>query len=328
MDVTNTHVIHDFQHGSPLVSCRFDPTGRFVFGGAQDYRVCRWTIADGTKTELTAVNAWVRGITFDSTGSTMITAGYDGRLIWWLVEGESPEPIRVIEGHAGWARELAVSPDDALLASVGNDLIVRLWSMQDGSLVREMSGHESHVYNVAFHPSGEHLVTGDLKGNLIDWNVANGKQVRTFKAESLIKYDTGFRADIGGFRGMTFSLDGKRLGCSGITNVTNAFAGVGDPRVVVFDWEKGEIQIEHTPKGKLEGVGWGVALHPDGIDIAAAGGRGGGHLLFWKPDEAEAFHQFKLPNTARDLDLCSDNVHVATAHHDGHLRISRMAKEG
>jgi len=324
MDVTKTHVVHDFDHGSPLISCRFDPTGRFVFAGAQDYRVCRWEIATGTKTELTAVNAWVRGLAFDSTASTVITAGFDGRLMSWPVEGEPVDPVRTIEAHHGWARAVAVSPDDTLLASVGNDLKVRLWSMQDGSLVREMSGHESHVYNVAFHPSGERLVTGDLKCNLIDWNVADGKQLRSWQAESLIKYDSGFRADIGGFRGLAFNPEGNRLAGSGITNVTNAFAGVGNPRVVVFDWDKGEVLIEHTPKGKLEGVGWGVAFHPDGLTVAASGGRSGGHILFWRPAEAEAFHQFKLPNTARDLDLSADNLHVATAHYDGHLRISRL----
>ena len=327
MDVTKTHIAHDFAHGSPLISCRFDPTGQFVFAGAQDYRVCRWEIATGTKTELTAVNAWVRGLAFDSAGQTMVTAGYDGRLTWWPVEGESPEPLRSIDAHHGWARAVAVSPDDSLLASVGNDLKVKLWSMADGSLIREMSGHESHIYNVAFHPSGNSLVTGDLKCNLIEWNVADGAQVRTWKAESLIKYDGGFRADIGGFRGLSFSPDGKRLACSGITNVTNAFAGIGNPRVVVFDWEAVDKPIEHSAKGKLEGVAWGVAIHPDGTTIAASGGRSGGRLLFWRPGEAESFHLFKLPNTARDFDLSSDGLHAATAHYDGHLRISRMAEK-
>jgi hypothetical protein len=32
----------------------------------------------------------------------------------------------------------------------------------------------------------------------------------------------------------------------------------------------------------------------------------------------------KLPSTARDLDLSPDGLHLATAHHDGHLRIHKM----
>ena len=84
---------------------------------------------------------------------------------------------------------------------------------------------------------------------------------------------------------MTFDKDGKWLACSGITNVSNAFAGVGNPSVVVFDWKEGKQKIEHLSKGKLRGVAWGVAIHSDGTRIAATGGSGG-YLLFWKPDSA------------------------------------------
>lgn len=324
MDVTKTHVVHDFAHNGPLISGRFDPTGRYVFAGSQDYSVWRFEVANGTKTEFVLPEkSWVRGLAFDSTGKTLVTAGYDGRLVWWPVEAEKPEPIRVVDGHKGWARAVAVSPDDSLLASVGNDLLVRLWNMGDGQLVREMPGHESHVYNAVFHPEGEHLATGDLMGNLIDWDVQTGKQLRTWKAESLIKYDKTFKAWIGGFRGMTFSPDGKRIAASGITNVSNAFAGVGNPSVVVFDWETGKQEIEHLTKGKLQGVAWGAALHPTGLRIGTIGGNGG-YLLFWNPGEAEEFHNLKLKSSARDLDLHPDGLHIMTAHSDGHVRICKM----
>jgi len=329
MNVTKTHVAHDLKHDSPLISCRFDPSGKYVFAGSQDYSVWRFEIETGKKTQLAAADAWVRGLACDQTGETLVSAGYDGRLIWWPVADENPDPIRIVEGHKGWARAVAVSPDNSLLASVGNDLVVRLWNMQDGSLVRDMPGHQSHIYNVVFHPDGERLATGDLNCNLIDWDVKTGKQVRTWQAASLQKYDKVFRAVIGGFRGMTFSRDGKYVACSGITNVTNAFAGVGNPSVVVFDWESGKQQIEHLSKQKLKAVAWGVVIHPSGIRLASIGGSGKGHILFWKTEEAEEFHLLELKSVARDLDLSPDGLHLATAHPDGHVRISLMdAKAG
>jgi WD40 repeat protein len=265
-------------------------------------------------------------LAFDADSNTLITGGYDGRLMWWSVDAAAPQPLRTIDAHQGFIRAVAVSPDGTLVASAGNDLVVRLWNREDGGLVRELGGHESHVYNVAFHPSGGRLVSGDLKCNLIDWDVATGKQLRTWQAEALIKYDEGFRADIGGFPGMTFSHDGKQLAVSGITEVTNAFAGIGNPLVVVFDWERGEKVAAQGSKGKLQGVAWGVVLHPEGITIAASGGPSGGYLLFWRPGEANEFHEVNLKNTARDLALSPDGMHVATAHHDSHLRISRLGE--
>ena len=74
----------------------------------------------------------------------------------------------------------------------------------------------------------------------------------------------------------------------------------------------------------MNGVAWGVTFHPDGTRIAASGGSGGGFLLFWKPDGATEMHQVKLANTARDLDLSPDKMHLATAHHNGHVYVSRM----
>ncbi len=326
MNAAKTHTFLDFKHGSPLISCRFDPSGKHVFYGAEDYRVWRYTLADKSKAELNA-DAWVRGIAFTNQGRSVVTGGYDGRLIWAPVEGKELKPSRVVDAHDGWVRAVASNPDGKLIASVGNDLMVKLWNAGDGKLVREMRGHESHIYNVAFHPDGKRLVSGDLHCNLIDWEVATGKKIREFKAESLSKYDKSFKAVIGGVRSIAFSPDGKRLACSGITNVSNAFAGVGNPSVVEFDWEQGKQSIEHLSKGKLRGVGWGVAVHPDGTVIACVGGSGG-HLLFWKPDGPEEFHALKLKRTARDLDLAPDNLTLATGHSDGYLRLHRMAAKG
>ena len=86
----------------------------------------------------------------------MITGGFDGRLIWWPTEGEKLEPIRTIEAHDGWVRAVVVSPDGSLVASVGNDLKVKLWNVADGKLVREMTGHESHIYNAVFWKTPRH----------------------------------------------------------------------------------------------------------------------------------------------------------------------------
>ena len=46
------HVAKELKYGKPLVSCRFDPTGRFVFAGCEDDTVQRWDLkADPAKVE-------------------------------------------------------------------------------------------------------------------------------------------------------------------------------------------------------------------------------------------------------------------------------------
>lgn len=323
IDVTKTHERAAHRHKSPLISCRFDPSSKYVFFGAQDSRVWRWEIGSDKTTPFAGHDSWTRGMAF-APRDVLLTTGFDGRLIWWPAYEETPKPIRKIQAHDGWTRCVAVHPNGQLAATAGNDLVIRLWDLENGKQVQELKGHESHIYNVAFHPSEERLVSGDLKANLLDWDLETGKEVRQMKLEALHKYDKTFKADIGGVRAVDFNEDGTQLACSGITNVSNAFAGVGNPAVEVFDWKSGKRSALHLSKGKLRGVAWGVALHPEPLTIAVSGGGGGGYLLFWKPGEEHEFHQQKLPNIARDLHLAPNHIDVATAHYDGHIRVHRL----
>ena len=79
-----------------------------------------------------------------------------------------------------------------------------------------------------------------------------------------------------GAREMAFAADGSRLALP-VTNVSNAFAGVGNPAVVLIDW-KMEVKLLKT-KAAFQGTAWGVAFHPDGFVMAAGGGSGGGFLV-------------------------------------------------
>lgn len=324
-DPAKTYVARTLAHTAPLVTCQFDPTGRFVFAGGEDNKIIRWELASGNKIEFTAHDSWVRGLAFSADGQMLVTAGYDGRLIWWPATVEAPAPIRTVEAHQGWIRALALSPNRQWVASCGNDLKVKLWNVADGALIREFAGHERHVYHVAFHPDGKQLVSGDLTAKFIHWEAETGKRVRDFSIASLSKYDAGFMADYGGPYCLQFSADGKRLAAGGITNVTNAFAGVGNPILVEIDWDAGKESITHLVKASINGKTFGLILHPEGFLIGATGGGGGGHLYFWKSDSKDEFHTLNLGNTARDLSLHPDGIQLATCHHDKNVRISAMA---
>jgi WD40 repeat protein len=323
VDPAQTRMVKEHKHARPLIGCRFDPSGKFVFAGSEDSTVQRWELATGKKTDLVGHKSWVRGLAFLAKEKLLLSGDYTGRVLCWPLDSEKPVAIRTVEAHHGWVRALAVSPDSKLLATCGNDNLVKLWSLPDCNIVRELSGHGSHVYNVAFHPSGQRLASADLKGIVKDWDTAKGSLVRELDASVLHKYDTTFAADIGGVRSMAFNRQGKLLACAGITEVSNAFAGVGKPLVALFDWESGKRKQALGPKEAFQGTAWGVAFHPSGFIIGAGGGNGGA-LWFWKPEEAPAFFTLKLPQNARDLDLHPDGKQLAVAGADGVLRIYEM----
>jgi WD40 repeat protein len=355
-DPTAARLDRELKHTRPAIGCRFDPSGRFLFVSAEDDSIQRFDLLTGEKVALVGHKSWVRGMAFVRGGDprefevrlrerrqlalhavagpvaalypaaprpfTLISADYHGKLIWWQGDDEAPKPLREIEAHKGWVRAVAVSPDGKTVASCGNDNAVRLWKAADGTAVRTLEGHTSHVYNLAFHPDGERLASCDLKGVVKDWNLKTGTSDRELDAKVLWKYDTGFMADIGGARAMAFSPDGSKLGCAGITNVSNAFAGVGNPAVVVFDWKDAKSKLL-KPKDAFQGTAWGFAFHPDGFSIAAGGGSGG-RVWFWK-DDVTSIHMLDVRAGARDMALVPDGSRFAVAAANGSTYVYTFA---
>ncbi len=322
-DPQQTHVVHQWKHGSPLIACCFDPQGRYVFTSAEDATVQRWEIPSGKKVDFVGHDSWVRDIAFLPDGETAITVGSDDKMIFWPTAAEKPAPMKTVEAHKGWIRSISVSPDGTLLATGGNDTLVKLWNAADGKLVRELSGHGSNVYSTFFHPSGKFLLSGDLAGEVQQWDVATGKLLRTLDAKALHSYNGGQQVHYGGVRGISLSPDGKHLACCGLHKATNPLGAVNEPLVLLFDWESGK-KIHSQVTSGVKGIGWHVAFLADGSLVCASGGSGGGYLLFFKTDSDKDFHKFKLPDTARDLDLHPDGLQLATVHYDRHVRISRM----
>ena len=323
-DPKAAHLAETFAHDAPLITCRFDPKGLYVFATAEDRSVIRWELATGKKTVLKAHGSWVGALAFSPDGATLVTGGYDDTLIWWPVAAEKPEPIRKVKAHNGWIRALAVSPDGKLLASGGNDRIAKLWSLADGAPIREMPGHELDIYSALFHPAGKFLLTGDLMGKINQWDLATGKLARTFESKDLHHYDAGQQVHFGGVRGLALSPDGKHLACGGLHKATNPLGMVHEPLVVRFDWETQKILKSHLSNDNKGGVIWRVVFHPEGHLIACCGGSTGGFLLFWGPADDKPAHQFNLTALAREMDLHPDGLRLATAHFDRKLRITKL----
>ncbi len=192
----------------------------------------------------------------------------------------------------------------------------------------ELPGHARPVYQVSYTADGKFLISADLMGLVIQWDVRTGKEARRLDAARLHLYEGGQGVDYGGVRDLSFSRDGAYLACAGLINASNPLGAVSTPAVLVFDWKTGAFKALSHPKEDIKGVSWGVRFHPEGFLISVVGGTSGGFLFFTRPDQESEFFKFALPTSARALDLHPDGIHLATAHHDGVVRISAMAAKG
>jgi len=326
LDPSQVRQAKEFKYTVPLLACRYDPTGSFLFTASQDNLIERWEIASGKKTDFSGHSSWVRAIAFEPKGKLMVTGGYDGQILLWNREVNDPVPMRQVQAHQGWVRSLSVDSGGGLLASSGNDGKIALWNLKDLKSVKSWQAHDDHVYQVGIHPKEKALVSVDLKGKVRFWDF-EGKMLREGDAKSLHKYDTGFGADIGGARSMAFSPDGSKIALAGITNVSNAFAGVGNPIVLVLEWATGKVLNTLSSKEKFQGTMWGVSWHSAGFIAACAGGNGG-MLWFFQPDQPNEFALLKLPENARDISLHPDGKSLAIPYAGGAVRTYDITPKG
>jgi WD40 repeat protein/transcriptional regulator with XRE-family HTH domain len=153
-----------------------------------------------------------------------------------------------------WA--VAFSPGGKLLASAGNDGMVRLWNPATRSAVGAPLHASARygVHAVAFSPDGKLLATGGADGMVRLWNPATGRPV------GKILHASGRTTARYGVRAVAFSSDGKLLatgGADGTVRLWNPATGRPAGKTL------------HTGTGPSGGVN-GVAFSPGGKLLASA----------------------------------------------------------
>jgi len=257
-----------------------------------------------------------------ATAKFVISGGYDGKLQWWSLEDK--KPIRTVEAHKKWIRQLRLSPDGKLLLSIADDMTGRLWDAETGKAVRDLTGHKektphhfpSMLYAAAFAPKGDTIATGDKTGRVILWETATGNIAGEVEAPGMYTWDPVQRLhSIGGIRSLAFSPDGKQLAVGGMGKVGNIDHLEGKARVEVFDVTTGKRAVEF-PGDKFSGLVNRLCWAGDGSWLLGAGGSGEGFLLFFDVTTKKVLKQEKAAMHIHDAWLSDESDRLVCAGHN------------
>ncbi|HKI36604.1 MAG TPA: sigma-70 family RNA polymerase sigma factor [Gemmataceae bacterium] len=259
-------------HANYITCVAVSPDGKFVAGGAEDFRL--WDAATGKELYRSLLPAEVWGADFSPDGKRVAyAAAYPkGIVILHVIDVPTGKPVvqmspdtRTSGGspHNSMG-QIAFAPGGKTLASAGYENVVRLWDVAGGKQTAEFSGHTALVLAVAFAPDGKTLASGSYDGTARLWDVASGKEVK------MLDVDAGLNH---GVTGVAFSPDGKQL----------AACTTGSRLVRVYDTASGK--ETHTLAG---GRFRRVVFSPDGKTLAA--GDGNNAIRLWEMPSGKLLH--------------------------------------
>ncbi len=173
--------------------------------------------------------------------------------------------------------------------------------------------HAEDVYSVAFHPDGKSLVSGDIKGTIIHWDLESAKPIRRFEADVLYFADEDTLQDVGGVRRLIFDPAGRTLVACGGKPSGGGFVK-STPMAKFFDWTDGSAIETRAFGDEKAGFVHDAVYRADGYLIGTSSGLPGeGQIFLWRPGEEKPYFVYsKLTNT-HSVSLHPDGVHVAFA---------------
>ena len=248
----------------------------------------------------------VTAVAFGPAGRAIAAGTADGRV--HVLDAETGEVVRVLEGHERGVTGLAFRPDGAVLASCSLDRTVRRWDPRSGEDLGVLARQRSYATSVAYSADGERLLVG--------WG---DKLARVYDAET-----GAVERTLAGHQGP--------VACAAFGAGDRLIATASYDRTVrVWDADTGEAEL--TLRGHTLPVSF-VAFSPDGLRLVsgsdewASAGRetSDDALRLWDARTGELIGvQREHSNGVADARFTPDGLRVVSVSADRTVRVWELA---
>ena len=174
----------------------FSRNGVLLAVGHSDGRLSLW---DSNLTrylrELHGHSDWVYRLTFKKgAAATLASASKDGTIRLWGF----PSPGTTLVGHDGEVTCVDFSPTEfGVLASGSEDQMVKIWNIYSKEELRNLSGHTSWVWGIAYSPDGSLLASASADERVKIWDVETGEEIQTLQGHTSTVWQVDFSPDGG-----------------------------------------------------------------------------------------------------------------------------------
>jgi WD40 repeat protein len=173
-------------HTGWVADVAFSPDGSLVVSGGTHRLIRIWDVATGkTLHPIEAYASAVGALAFTSDGTTLISGGHDHSHQIKLWDTTSWTHMVTLSGQEGAILDLAITPDDEYLITVGADGLVHVWDLPQRQHRNAMEAHLTRVTCVACHPIDNRLVaTGSDDRTIRLWAIGKATCIQTLRGHT------------------------------------------------------------------------------------------------------------------------------------------------
>ncbi|CAK9147531.1 unnamed protein product [Ilex paraguariensis] len=171
------------ENQTPVKACAISACGNFAVLGTAGGWIERFNLQSGisrgsyvdiSERKSCGHDGEVVGVACDSTNTLMISAGFHGDVKVWDFKGR--------ELKSRWEIGCSVVKiiyhrSNGLLATVSDDLIIRLFDVVALRMVRKFEGHTDRITDMCFSEDGKWLLSSSMDGSLRIWDVILARQI-------------------------------------------------------------------------------------------------------------------------------------------------------